>query len=77
MTTNALLVVSYNQELYVERCIGSLLSMSQLPDRIIWFDDASTDKTYEKVVLLTSKIRGIEIYKNLKNVGPYKNSNNS
>jgi glycosyltransferase involved in cell wall biosynthesis len=77
MTTNVLFVVSYNQESYVERCIGSLLSMSQLPDRIIWFDDASTDKTYEKVVQLTSNISGIEIYKNQKNVGPYKNSNNS
>lgn len=77
MITNVLLVVSYNQESYVERCVGSLLSMSKLPDRIIWFDDASTDKTYEMVVQLTSRIDGIEIHRNKKNVGPYKNSNNS
>lgn len=77
MTTNVLLVFSYNQESYVERCIGSLLSMSQLPDRIIWFDDASTDKTYEMVVQLTSKISGVEIYRNQNNVGIYKNLNNS
>lgn len=77
MTTNVLLIFSYNQESYVERCIGSLLSMSKLPDRIIWFDDASTDKTYEMVVQLTSKISSIEIYRNQNNIGIYKNLNNS
>ena len=45
-----IVVASYNNEKFVEKNIGSILAQKYRNFRVVYFDDASTDKTYEKVV---------------------------
>jgi len=77
---NLLFIISYNQEKYIKSCIDSINELTVKPNRIIWLDDGSSDKTLEflKIAILDSKDdlnSLIDIRSNEKNVGIYKNLN--
>jgi glycosyltransferase involved in cell wall biosynthesis len=47
-----IIVASYNNEKFVEKNIRSILIQKYRNYRVVYFDDASTDHTYEKVAYL-------------------------
>jgi glycosyltransferase involved in cell wall biosynthesis len=75
MITHALLVFSYNQVAFVGRCVNSIMNMSVLPTRIVWFDDGSTDGTVQEVSKLFYGCNFFELKRNYSNLGLYKNLN--
>lgn len=68
-------VVTYNHENYIEQCIESILSQDVNFDfEVIVANDASTDRTLEKLMQLKYKYpQRLRIISHEVNVGPYKN----
>ncbi|WP_272961234.1 glycosyltransferase family 2 protein [Barnesiella viscericola] len=59
------IIVSYNFERWIERCLGSL-ERSHYPTDVVVIDNASTDRTVE---ILTEKYQWIRLVKSQKNLG--------
>lgn len=62
------LVISYNQERYVEECIDSILDQN-IDKEIIITDDYSTDKTFEILQTYQKKHPEIKLFRNKRNLG--------
>jgi len=58
----SILIASYNKEKYIERCIRSCKSQTYKNIEVIFYDDGSTDNSYE----IAKKIKGIKVHKNKK-----------
>jgi glycosyltransferase involved in cell wall biosynthesis len=60
----SVVVPAYNEELFIGRCLGSLVGQSVKPDEIIVVDNNSTDKTAEiakrfRVRIVKEKVQGM------------------
>ena len=77
--TNCLIIISYNQEKYVEKCFDSINKQKIKPEKIYWFDDNSTDKTIKilnELIEENNEIKKIiKININKENIGIYENLN--
>lgn len=68
------LVITYNQEKYVERCLQSLVSQSLKPKSIIVADDHSDDNTWPIILKFKEEYPDIfEVHRAPSNVGAAKN----
>jgi len=67
------IVPSFNNEVYVERNLTSILSQEYDNYRVIYIDDASTDTTYEKVKELVADKSNVELIRNEINLGALHN----
>ncbi|MET4083624.1 glycosyltransferase involved in cell wall biosynthesis [Pedobacter sp. UYP30] len=61
----ALLVPCYNAEQYINQFIENISALDKLFDEVIFYDDASTDDTFEKI-----RLKGFKILKGKLNKGP-------
>ncbi|MBI3236424.1 MAG: glycosyltransferase family 2 protein [Chlamydiales bacterium] len=69
-----IIIPSYNNSLWVEKNLGSVLSQKYDNFRVLYIDDASTDDTYEKVESILSKaFIPYELYRNPKQLGACEN----
>lgn len=69
----SIIIVTYNSQEYIERCIESIYSNTDMSDtEIIVVDNASTDRT---VNILYNKYRNIRLIRNKRNTG-YASANN-
>lgn len=69
-----ILVMSYNNENYVEQNIKSILAQNYQNYRVLYFDDASSDNTFEKVKHYTKESKErFSLFKNPKNRGAMAN----
>ncbi|MFD4840005.1 glycosyltransferase family 2 protein [Achromobacter sp. NPDC058515] len=71
----SVIVTAYNCEALIQASLLSLLNQSLPPSEIIVVDDASTDRTAEKVRALSSSNRCISLITLPANVGTYKAKN--
>jgi len=60
----SVVILAYNEEKNIERCINSILKQTQKPFEIIVVNDGSTDNTLEKLKSFGKKIRIINRKKN-------------
>jgi len=63
------IVVNYNGEKYIERCIKSILSQTYRRFKIFIVDNASTDTSIQIIEDIADKNSNVEIIRNNKNVG--------
>jgi glycosyltransferase involved in cell wall biosynthesis len=81
MVTNVLIVLSYNQEDFVSGCIKSIEDQLVRPDKVLWYDDCSTDNTVyilEKHLNETCSLKSlVNVIVNKENIGIYRNINQS
>jgi len=63
------IVVNYNGEKYIERCIKSILSQTYKRFKIFIVDNASTDTSIQIIEDIADKNSSVEIIRNNKNVG--------
>jgi len=68
-----IILCCYNSEDTIVECVGSLLSQTHRDIRVLIFDDASTDKTVEKICQIKDK--RITLVKSSQNVGTYAGKN--
>ena len=72
-------IPSYNHEKYIDDCIDSLLSQTYTNAEIIFNDDASTDKTWDRILArkaeLEQKFVRVIIHRNVINGGITKSLN--
>ncbi len=61
----SIIIVNWNAEKYIERCIRSLLNQTILPHEIIVVDNMSTDNS----ISILKSIEGIKLYSLNKNTG--------
>lgn len=67
-------VVCYNHELYLSRCLDSLLEQTMRPHEIIIADDCSTDRSWEIIQVYQSKYPDIiNGYRSAINRGAWRN----
>lgn len=67
---HSVIIITYNQEIYISECIESVLRQSILPYELIISDDCSTDNTWNIVREYQKKFpQIIKIYRNEKNIG--------
>lgn len=62
----SVIIISYNSENFIEKCLSSLLKNLPLKSEVIVLDNASSDSTVEK---LTKFIPQIKLIKSSKNLG--------
>ena len=62
-------IASYNSFNSIEKAINSALYQSLPPIEIIIVDDCSSDKTFEKLIKISSNNKKIRVFKNEKNYG--------
>ena len=62
------IVISYNQERYIEECLNSILEQN-IDKEIIITDDYSTDKTFEILQAYQKKYPEIKLFRNKQNLG--------
>ena len=65
----SVIVCAYNVERYIEKCILSIINQDYRDIEIIVVNDASTDKTTEKLEFLVNKLGNIHLISLDKNVG--------
>ena len=65
----SIIVVNYNGEKYIQKCIASLLKTEYSPFELIVVDNNSTDKSIEIITEKFGKDRRLRIIRNTKNVG--------
>ena len=68
-------IPTYNSSKYLNSCINSL-KKSKFIDEIIIHDDHSDEDDYEKIIKIVNKYKNtvnIEIHRNSKNIGAFKN----
>ena len=76
--TIGVVVITYNGEKYIREQLYSILNQSILPDKVIIYDDNSTDNTFEIIENFIKKNNlSWELYKNKVNVGWCKNIYNA
>ena len=66
----SIIVVNYNNALYLEECLNSLINQSYKPIEIIVIDDQSTDHSLEIIKKYKKKIKFFKTSKK-KNIGSY------
>lgn len=67
-------IVCYNQAEFIDVCINSLLTQSELPYEIVICDDSSSDETWNLVKLHQSQRPNIiKAYRNEQNLGLFEN----
>lgn len=70
----SIVIINYNSEKYIEKCLKSCIKqITNFKYEIIIIDDASTDKSYNKILKYKSK--KIRVFRNKKNLGIEKSSN--
>ena len=62
-------VVNYNGEKYIERCMESILSQTCKKFRILVVDNASTDKSVQIIRNIADRSSKVEVIRNDENVG--------
>ena len=65
----SILIPSYNNSEYIDRCLDSVLSQSFDDYEIICIDDCSTDDSYEKLLKICNKDSRVYVAKNNENLG--------
>lgn len=66
----AIVIPTYNSELYIEKTLDSVLTQSEKVDRIILIDDCSKDNTVNLVKTYINNYKNIELICLDKNLGP-------
>jgi glycosyltransferase involved in cell wall biosynthesis len=69
MTEVDVVVPCYNYGLYLERCVGSILSQADVDVRVLIIDDASSDNSAEIGQQLAVRDRRVTFHRNAKNKG--------
>lgn len=73
---HSVLVITYNQEHLISRCLESILNQNTLPYEIIIGDDCSTDGTWQIIKGYVGKYpKLIKAYCNETNIGIFRNIN--
>lgn len=73
---NCILVLTYNQEEYIQNCLESILCQKEYINEIIVQDDCSTDSTWMILCQYKEKYPELfKIYQNKKNLGVFGNYN--
>jgi glycosyltransferase involved in cell wall biosynthesis len=67
----SVIIPNYNNELFIEKCINSILANSWENIEIIFIDDVSTDNSLEIVKSKFSNNPKVRIYQNDTNMGAY------
>jgi len=67
----SVIIPNYNNELFIEKCISSILSNTWENIEVIFIDDASTDNSLEIVKSKFSENPKVRIYQNQTNMGTY------
>ena len=67
----SVIIPNYNNELFIEKCISSILSNTWENIEVIFVDDASTDNSLEIVKSKFSENPKVRIYQNQTNMGTY------
>ncbi len=76
MMNHSVLIISFNQESYIENTIKSVITQDPKPLEIIIGDDCSTDNTWEIIRKYQNQFPTIiKCYRNVKNLGNIKNFN--
>ena len=70
----SIIVVNYNNALYLEECLNSLINQSYKPIEIIVIDDQSSDHSLEIIKKFKKKIKFFKTSKK-KNIGSYDQMN--
>jgi len=74
----SIVLLTFNQELYVRKCLESILEQKFIGSlEIIIFDDCSEDSTFIILEKLSFNIGNIRLYRNKKNIGLSKNYQNA
>ena len=74
--THCVRMVTYNHEKYIRSALESVFDNDVLPDKVVLFDDCSTDKTWDIVCEFKKKYGDIlECHRNEKNLGLFQNVN--
>jgi glycosyltransferase involved in cell wall biosynthesis len=71
----SIVIPNYNNELFIEKCINSILASTWDNLEVILVDDVSTDNSLEIVKSKFSNNPKIRIYENQKNMGAYYSRN--
>tara|TARA_A200000113_G_C8872821_1_gene357363 strand:- start:4194 stop:4877 length:684 start_codon:yes stop_codon:yes gene_type:complete len=77
MINNCLSVImsTFNSEAYVEHSVNSILNQSYKNFEFLIIDDASIDKTFNKLTEISKKDSRVKVYQNEKNIGLTKSLN--
>ena len=71
----SVIIPNYNNELFIEKCINSILANTWDNLEVIFVDDVSTDKSLEIVIHKFSDNPKVRIYQNYTNMGAYYSRN--
>jgi glycosyltransferase involved in cell wall biosynthesis len=71
----SVIIPNYNNELFIEKCINSILDNTLENIEVIFVDDVSTDNSFEIVKSKFSDNPKVHIYKNHTNMGAYYSRN--
>ena len=69
----SVIVLVYNHEHYVEKCLQNILAQSYLDLEVVVFDDHSSDESWKIIDSFQHKDSRIFACRNKKNVGPARN----
>jgi glycosyltransferase involved in cell wall biosynthesis len=64
-----LIIPNYNNDLYIDDCLKSVVSQTRTPDEVIVIDDASTDNSLNIIKKYEKKYNFIKLIQNKKNKG--------
>lgn len=74
---HTILIITYNQEDLIGKCLDSVLSQSEKPYEVVVCDDCSSDRTWEVVQTYASQYNTIiKAHRNDHNLGVFGNVNN-
>lgn len=74
--THCVSIVTYNQEKFIRKALESVFDNTILPNKVLIFDDCSTDNTWNVICEFKEKYNNIfEPHQNEKNIGIFKNIN--
>ena len=71
----SVIIPNYNNELFIEKCINSILANTWDNLEVIFVDDVSTDNSLEIVIHKFSDNPKVRIYQNYTNMGAYYSRN--